>query len=128
MVSHEIRICMFYEFKLGSTAAETYRNIIKVWGDNSLCERSVNNWFAKFRSGDFDLENQDRGRPPTLVDNGQLKTLIEEDPTKTVREIAADLQVDAATISSSCSTTKKGRLDGLTWMKHLSIRPNPSST
>lgn len=108
---------MFYEFKLGHTAAEAYRNIIKVWGDNSLCERSVNNWFAKFRSGDFDLENQDRGRPPTLVDNGQLKALIEEDTTKTVRELAADLQVDASTISRHLAQLGKvKKLDR--WVPH----------
>ena len=80
MVSHETRICMFYEFKLGHTAAEAYRNIIKVWGDNSLCERSVNNWFAQAT-----LISKTR----TVADH-LLKTLIEEDPTKTVREIAAD--------------------------------------
>lgn len=117
MVSNEIRICLFYEFKLGHTAADAYRNIISVWGSDALGERNTRIWFARFTSGDFDLENEDRGRPPILVDHGQLKTLIEDDPTKTVRELASDLDVSPSTISRHLAQIGKvKKLDK--WVPH----------
>ncbi len=39
------------------------------------------------------LENKERGRPETVIDNDQLKALVEADPRKTVREFAEDLNV-----------------------------------
>ena len=40
-------------------------------------------WFKKFRSGDISLEDSPRsGRPRALQDN-ELRTLVEDDPSQT---------------------------------------------
>ena len=89
---------MLHEFKLGHNAAETHRNIIKAWGSDTTSERTVQRWFDKFRSGDTSLEEETgRGRP-SLVENDQLKALVEEKPRTTVCELATALGVDASTI------------------------------
>ncbi|EYB82081.1 hypothetical protein Y032_0367g34 [Ancylostoma ceylanicum] len=48
---------MLYEFKLSHSAAEAARNIALAFGTDSASERTVGCCFAKFSSGDFDLED-----------------------------------------------------------------------
>ena len=50
-------------------------------------------WFARFRSGNFDLKNEPRGRPKTLVDNDELKAIVEADDTQSTAELAAAFDV-----------------------------------
>ena len=57
----------FYEVKLNQIAAETDRNINQAFGNDSLNERTDRRWFAKFRSGDFSLEDEPRSGRPTLI-------------------------------------------------------------
>ena len=47
----------FYEFKLGSNAAQTVRNINIVWGEGSVNIRTVQRWFVQFRSGNSSVED-----------------------------------------------------------------------
>ena len=42
-----------YEFKLNQSPAETTRKFNKGFGNDSVRERTVRRWFAKFRSGEF---------------------------------------------------------------------------
>ncbi|EYC38461.1 hypothetical protein Y032_0715g1775 [Ancylostoma ceylanicum] len=44
------------------SAAEATQNIIKVFGKGAASERTICRWFKKFHSGDFNLENEPRGR------------------------------------------------------------------
>lgn len=76
---------------------QTARNINEVFGENVANERTVRRWFKKFRSGDFSLENEPRGRPETKVDD-ELKVAVEADTTQTTRELAAKFNVSIPTI------------------------------
>lgn len=59
-----LRTLVLYEFKLGHKAAETARNINKIWGPGTANDRTVQRWFEKFRSGYMSLEDRYRsGRP-----------------------------------------------------------------
>ena len=77
----KIRVIMEYEYRRGSTAAQAARNI-NVYGANTTNQRTTCYWFARFRSGNFDLKNEPRGRPKTLVDNDELKAIVEADDTQ----------------------------------------------
>ena len=57
------------------------------------------NWFARFRSEDFDLKDAPRSGRPTEVDDDKIKTMIENDQRSTIREIAEKLN-----ISHTCVT------------------------
>ncbi|KAL0867972.1 hypothetical protein ABMA27_008639 [Loxostege sticticalis] len=52
---------------------------------------TVRFWFQRFRSGNFDLQNQPRGRPETKVENEELKAYMEADPSQRTLEIAAGI-------------------------------------
>lgn len=98
MSKEDFRIIYFYEFKLGRNAAETCRNVNKVWGEGTVNESTVQRWFQKFRNGNFNLKDQKgRGRHGN-VNNDELKEIIETDPRKSTREVAKELAVDHTTI------------------------------
>ena len=50
-------------------------------------------WFEKFRSGDFSLENEPRGRPQPKLNNDQAKANLESDTSQTTRELASTFGV-----------------------------------
>ena len=54
--------------------------------------------FAKFRSGDFTLENKSRGRPQLKVNNYEQKAIVESDTFQTTRELALKFGVSILTI------------------------------
>ncbi|EYC37299.1 hypothetical protein Y032_0807g2446 [Ancylostoma ceylanicum] len=89
---------MLYEFKLSHSAAEAARNIALAFGKDSASERT-GCWFAKFSSGDFDLEDKPgRGRRMSLDDQA-LRAAVETKPDTTTRTLAADLGGHYATVS-----------------------------
>ncbi|UYV63152.1 hypothetical protein LAZ67_2003299 [Cordylochernes scorpioides] len=50
-------------------AAESHRILVEVYSDHSLAERTCQKWFAPFKSGSFDLEDEERpGAPPKYED------------------------------------------------------------
>jgi len=60
-ISKKYRVIFEFEFRRGSNAAQTARNIDIVFSDKMVNECTVRRWFEKFRSGDFNLENEPRG-------------------------------------------------------------------
>lgn len=113
----DLRVIFLYEFKLGHTAIEATRNIKGAFG-NKVCEiRTVQRWFRKFKNGDTNLGNKDRGRPTNVVDNDHLKELVEENPRTTVREIATTLEVSVGTVTNHLKAIGKiKKLDK--WIPH----------
>lgn len=102
----ELQILFLYEFKLGHSAAKASRNIKSVFGEGCVSERTIRWWFEKFRSGDLSLKNEPRGRPKSVLDEDQLRALVEAKPKTAIRDLAADLGVFA---TDSCSS--------ITWLQ-----------
>ena len=60
---HLRHILIFYCRK-GKKAAQAHRKLCVVYGDECSSERQCQNWFARFRSGNFNVEDEPRpGRP-----------------------------------------------------------------
>uniref|UniRef100_A0A5S6QRV5 HTH_48 domain-containing protein n=1 Tax=Trichuris muris TaxID=70415 RepID=A0A5S6QRV5_TRIMR len=70
------------------------------FGAHSVSERTVRRWYRKYEQGDESLESEPRGRPESRVDTDTLKELVEADPSLTVRELAADLNLAHPTVHS----------------------------
>lgn len=114
----ELRSILLYEFKLGSNATETARNINIAFGDGTVNIRTVQRWFTKFRSGDTDLRNEARGKPGTVVEDDHLRALVEADPSRTLKSIAEELNVSCKTIGNKMKTI--GKVKKLQkWVPHL---------
>ena len=58
------RHILFFYFHKGKIVAQAHRKFCDFHGDECLSERQCQNWFARFRSGNFDVKDESRpGRP-----------------------------------------------------------------
>ncbi|XP_011068817.1 PREDICTED: uncharacterized protein LOC105154792 [Acromyrmex echinatior] len=80
--------------------AMDYQDIktLEVYGDHALSERTCQKWFARFKSGDFDLEDQERAGCPRNFEDAELEALLDEDPCQTQEEFALSLEVTLITL------------------------------
>ena len=53
------------------------KKLYDVYGEKSLTERQCQNWFARFRSRDFDLKDTPLSERPTEVNDDKTKAMIE---------------------------------------------------
>ncbi|VDP02011.1 unnamed protein product [Heligmosomoides polygyrus] len=93
------------------------RNISAAFGEDFAEERTVRHWFGRFRSGDEGVEDEDRGRPPSLLDDDQLKAMVNADPRQTMREPTQHFDVDDSTISHQSNTIGRVKTLG-EWIPH----------
>ena len=68
---------MLYYFKKGKNPTETQKKICAVYGEGAVTDQMCEKWFAKFRAGDFSLDDASRLGRPAEVDRDQIETLIE---------------------------------------------------
>ena len=85
------RTILLFCFRKGKRAAEAHKEICEVYGVNCLTERTCQNLFQKFRSGDFSLKDDQRSGRPSEVDDDIMKAIIESNCHIIVREIAKQL-------------------------------------
>lgn len=94
-----IRGLLLYDFKFGESAAASCRRINGAFGEGTVSDRTAREWFARFRKGEFNLQDSFRSGRESDVDNDRLRQLVESDPRRTTRELAQDLGVHYATIA-----------------------------
>lgn len=113
---HFRHILLFY-FRKGKNASQAHKKLCAVYGDEALKERQCQNWFAKFRSGDFSLKDEKRSGRPVEVDDDLIKAIIDSDRHSTTREIAEKLHVSHTCIENHLK--QLGYVQKLdTWVPH----------
>ncbi|VVC35246.1 Ribonuclease H-like domain,Winged helix-turn-helix DNA-binding domain [Cinara cedri] len=80
-------------------AAKSHHILVEVYGVHALAERTCQKWFARFKSGNFDLEDDERPGQPKKFEDHELETLLDQDPSQTQEELAKSLGVAQQTIS-----------------------------
>ena len=68
---------MLYYFKKGKNATEMHKKICALYRESAVTDWICQKWFAKFRAGDFSLDNAPRSGRTVEVDSDQIETLIE---------------------------------------------------
>uniref|UniRef100_A0A914EC09 Mos1 transposase HTH domain-containing protein n=1 Tax=Acrobeloides nanus TaxID=290746 RepID=A0A914EC09_9BILA len=93
-----LRHIMLWNFEKGMFAAATFREINQFFGEGTIGQNTVKNWFRRFKSGDISLEDkEERGRPSDFDDQALLAA-VEEDESLTTRILAKQFDVDHSTI------------------------------
>ncbi|WKY02935.1 hypothetical protein Q1695_016325 [Nippostrongylus brasiliensis] len=106
-VDEDIRICMLYEFRLGSGVKEAYQRLSEVYGPSKISYNTVCWWFAKFHSGDLSLRDDED--PMKLVNENVLETLMKQDPQMSRSELAEIFDVHHSTLSYHVKKIRSAR-------------------
>lgn len=93
-----IRSCLLYDFNRDLSAGESQRSINDAFGAGTVSKATAKDWFARFRGGDFDLDDRPRSGRPSVVDDSLLRAAIEANPYQSTRELAERFEVDQKTI------------------------------
>jgi len=64
-----------------------------------LLERTRREWFQRFKSGDFDIEDRHGGAREKVFKDAELEALFHEDSYQTQKELVESLGVTQQTIS-----------------------------
>ena len=64
-----------------------------MYEEGAAIDQRCEKWFAKFRAGDFLLDDFPRSGRPVAVDSDQIKTLIENNQCSTTWKLANILKI-----------------------------------
>ncbi|EZA47399.1 Histone-lysine N-methyltransferase SETMAR, partial [Ooceraea biroi] len=70
------------------------------YGEDALKLRQCQNWFTKFRSGDFNVKDAPRSGRPIEIDDDKIKALIDSNRRLTTREIAENLNISKSSVEN----------------------------
>lgn len=85
-------------FHLKKNAAESYRLLVEAYGEHAPSQDTCERWFARFRSGDFDVKDKERPGQPKKFKDEELQALLDENSCLTQKELALELGVERRTI------------------------------
>ena len=107
---------VLYNLQKGKNTTETHKKVCAAHGEGAVTDRTCQKWFAKFRAGDFSLDDAPWSGMPVEGDSNQIKTLIENNQCYTMREIAVTLKISKSIVigemKHSSFTLRKKRTSG----------------
>jgi len=93
-----LQTALIFCYHLKKTAAESHRMLVEAYGEHALGKSQCFEWFKKFKSEDFDVRNEERGKPPKKFEDSELQALLDEDDAQT-QQLADQLNVTREAIS-----------------------------
>ena len=112
-----LRGVFLHYFNMKKTAAKTHLILVKVYDEHTLAERTCQKWFARFKSGDFGLEDEERPGQPKKFKDKELEALLNEDCCQTQEELGESLEVTQAAISKRLGAAAYIQKQG-NWVPH----------
>ena len=90
---------LLHYFNMKKTPAESHRILVEVYGEHALAERTCQKQFARFKSGDFGLEDEEHPGQANKFEDEELEALLDKDCCQTQEELAESLGVTQVAIS-----------------------------
>ncbi|GFX50619.1 histone-lysine N-methyltransferase SETMAR [Trichonephila clavipes] len=104
-------------------ASRERKKLTNVYGEGVLTIRQCQNWFAKFRSGNFDVEDAPRSGRPFEADKDAIKALVDANRRITTREIGLRLNLSNSTVYDDLKGLElSSKLD--VWVPHVLTERN----
>ncbi|XP_012062025.1 PREDICTED: histone-lysine N-methyltransferase SETMAR-like [Atta cephalotes] len=97
----------------GKKITEAREKLRRVYGRNVVKKRQCQNWFARFRDGDFSIKDAHRSDRPSKIDDNEMKALVQTNKHSMVRELATALKVSVGNVH--------GHLKSLGFVKKLDV-------
>jgi len=104
--NYDLRTALIFCYHLKKTAAESHRMLVKIYGEHALGKSQCFEWFKKFKSGDFDVRNEKREKPPKKFEDSKLQALLDEDDAQTQQQFADQLNVTREAVSIRLKSMK----------------------
>ena len=89
---------LFFAFHQGQKAAGVAQDICMVYGEGVIGKSTARKWFAKFKNGNFDINDMPHNRRPSEFEEDYLKALFKEKSWQTNHELAKKINCDQKTI------------------------------
>lgn len=97
--SHHLREVLLFCFHSKKNAAEAHRMLTDTYGEAALSQRTCQEWFQRFKNGDFDVEDKHGGGKEKVLEDAELHALLEENSCQTQQKLAELLGVSQPAIS-----------------------------
>ena len=108
---------LFHYFNMKKTAVKSHRILVEVYGEHAVAERTYQKWFARFKSGDFGLEDEERPAQPKKFEDEEMEALFNEDCCQIQEKLAESLGVTHAAISKRLKAAEYIQKQG-NWVSH----------
>lgn len=112
-----LREALLFCFNLKKNAAEARRLLEEAYGEHAPSKTTCEDWFKRFRSGDFDTEDKERSGRPKTIEDADLQALLDEDDTQTQDQLAEALNMTRQGISKRLHAMGKIQKEGK-WVPH----------
>ena len=108
---------LLHYFNMKKNAAESHRILVEVYGEHALAEQTCQKWFARIKSHDFGLEDEERPGQPKKFEDEELEALLDEDGCQTQEELAESLGVTQVAITKRLKAAGYIQKQG-NWVPH----------
>jgi len=98
--NYDLRTALIFCYHLKKTAAESHRRmLVEAYGEHALGKLQCFEWFKKFESGNFDVRNEEHGKPPKKFEDSELQALLDESDAQTQQQFVDQLNVAREVVS-----------------------------
>ena len=93
-----LRNSLLFSFHQKKKAVEAHRLLVETYGEHAPVIRTCKTWFRQFKSGDFDLTDNEHPGAAKKFEYEELQALLDEDPTQLQQQMAQTLNVTRGAI------------------------------
>lgn len=112
-----LRHSLLFLFHQKKKAAEAHRLLVETYGEHAPVIRTCETWFRQFKSGDFDLKDNEHPGAAKRFEDEDLQVLLDEDPTQSQQILAEKLNVSRVAICQRLKALGKIQKYGK-WVPH----------
>ena len=88
-----LRRSLLFLFHQKKKAIEAHRLLVETYGEHVPVIRTCETWLRQFKSGDFDLTDNEHPGAAKKFEDEELQVLLDEDPTQSQQQLAQTLDL-----------------------------------
>ena len=112
-----LRHSLLFLFHQKKTAVEAHGLLVETYGEHAPVIITCETWFRQFKSGDFDLTDNEHPGAAKKFEDEELQAFMDEDPTQSQQQLAQTLNVTRGAIFQSLKAMGKIQKYGK-WVPH----------
>ena len=89
---------MIFLFHQPKKAVEAHRLLLETYSEHAPVIRTCKTWFRQFKSGDFDLTDNEHPGAATKFEVEEMQALLDENPTQSQQQLAQTLNLNRGAI------------------------------